>query len=88
MKIEKAGDPVFANIDQALVGRIISRSKENSKATEPAVDGAINPETDNTNGYDLPHIYLPDSFPALKVAAAVAGFLMLMMLLFRRGGKK
>jgi hypothetical protein len=88
MKIEKAGDPVFANIDQALAERIISRSKENSKATEPAVDGAINPETDNKNGYDLPHIYLAGSFPALKVAAAIAGFLVLIILLFQRGGKK
>jgi hypothetical protein len=88
MKSERAGDPVFANVDQALAERIISRSKENSKATEPAVGDTVCPETDNTNGYDLPHIYLPESFPALKVAAAIAGFLVLIMLLFRRGGKK
>ncbi|MDR2579348.1 MAG: hypothetical protein LBC70_11185 [Chitinispirillales bacterium] len=43
MNNERAGDQVFTNIDQALAGKIISRSKENSGAAEPVSSDAGNP---------------------------------------------
>jgi len=88
MNNERAGDRVFADVDRALAERIVSRSKENSRETEPATGGAISPELNNTIYTDDATRPRRDFIPAIKIAAALTALLIVALLIFGRWGKR
>ncbi|MCL2689510.1 MAG: hypothetical protein FWE57_06650 [Chitinispirillia bacterium] len=81
MGIEKAGEPVFTNIDKVLTEKIISRSKENSRESEPVSKQVVN--ENNT----VKPVRLKSSSP-IKWAAIAAGFALLVVLILSRKNSK
>ena len=78
MSTEKAGEPVFTNIDKILAEKIISRSIENSKESEPAQRQAAN------EGYTAK----PQPSVSIKWLMIAAGFALFIVLMFsRKSGK-
>jgi subtilase family serine protease len=79
MSSEQAGDRVFANVDQALAEKIISRSKQNNKSAEPVVDSAAYVDDIPRSHYGLMCI--------IKIAAAIVTLVVLAVLILRRRDK-
>jgi hypothetical protein len=88
MNNEKAGERVFADVDRALAGRIVSRSLENSREAATAadanhasyeVDGAGHREAAD----DFPLLPV-GSLPLVKMAALLLALFVVMILIFRR----
>jgi len=78
MSIEKAGEPVFTNIDKVLTEKIISRSKENSRESEPA----------SKQVFDDSNTVSPQSSVSIKWLAVIAGIaLLVVLMLSRKNGK-
>ena len=78
MSAEKAGEQVFTNIDKVLTEKIISRSKENSRESEPApkqVFGDSNADS-------------PRSSVSIKWLAVAVGIVLLVVLIFSRKSSK
>jgi len=78
MSIEKAGEPVFTNIDKVLTEKIISRSKENCKESEP-----VSKQVFNDNNAVSPKLSV-----SIKWLAAAVGFALLVVLIFSRKNSK
>ena len=88
MNKERAGDRVFADVDQALAGRIISRSMENSgKAAPLADDSPANSEVGGASRRDgnSDFLRLPEgALPLVKMAALLLALFVVALLVFRR----
>jgi hypothetical protein len=88
MNNERAGDRVFADVDEALAGRVISRSKENSGENAPMRnDNPANPKingTNHTHGLDDFPLLPEGALPLVKIAALLLALIVIMLLLFRR----
>jgi hypothetical protein len=103
MSKERAGDQVFANADEALAKRIISRSRKNSGEAAPAFGdigrsvGYNAPATDdrgadgyNVNGYNdgFSPRFCTGLIPALKAGAALLALLVFVMLILGRRNRR
>jgi hypothetical protein len=85
MNKERAGDRVFADVDQALAGRIVSRSMENSRKAAPAAGGNTpSPDVDNAARADDFPLLPEGALPLVKTAALLLALLVLMLLILRR----
>jgi type VI protein secretion system component VasF len=78
MSTEKTGEQVFTNIDKVLAEKIISRSKENSKESEPAPKQSVNKN----------HTAEPQSSVSRKWLMIAAGCVLLIVLMSLRKGSK
>ena len=78
MNTEKAGEPVFTNIDKVLAEKIISRCKENSKESEPRSRRSVNEN----------HAPKPQVSASIKWIAAAAAFVLLIIFTLSRKSDK
>ena len=82
MDTEKAGEPVFTNIDNVLTEKIISRSKENSKEPASEAEQMADEQTVSHNTGQ------PRSSVPVKWLAIVTILTLLLILSLLRGNSK
>jgi len=83
----RAGDRVFANVDQVLAEKIISRSKENSESAGAPVS-MVMPDVDNRIDTDADAAGLRGSMSIAKLLVpAIVALVVFALLIFKRKGK-